>query len=102
AAAPRRLAFGAAPLIAPLHDPVRIAEDLAVLDVISGGRLVPMLSGGYVASEFAMFGRALDQRAQYMDEIVPFLTRAWTGEPFEWQGGGLRGSPRHVPRPRPP
>jgi len=102
AARTRRIRIGTAALIAPLHDPVRIAEDLAVLDVISGGRLVPMLSGGYVASEFAMFGRALDQRAQYMDEIVPFLTRAWTGEPFEWQGRTMRVTPRPVQRPRPP
>ncbi len=72
-----------AAMIVPLHDPVRLAEDLAVLDVVSQGRLIPVLSGGYVASEFARFGRELKERAALMDEIVPFLERAWTGEPFE-------------------
>ena len=89
-------------LIAPLHDPVRIAEDLAVLDVISGGRLIPVLGGGYVASEFASFGRTLASRAACMDEIVPFLERAWSGEAFEWQGRHVRVTPRPVQRPRPP
>jgi len=102
AARTRRIRISISALIAPLHDPVRIAEDLAVLDVISGGRLVPVLSGGYVASEFAAFGRTLDSRARYMGEIVPFLERAWTGEPFEWQGRRVRVTPRPVQRPRPP
>jgi alkanesulfonate monooxygenase SsuD/methylene tetrahydromethanopterin reductase-like flavin-dependent oxidoreductase (luciferase family) len=102
AARTRRIRISISALIAPLHDPVRIAEDLAVIDVISNGRLVPVLSGGYVASEFAAFGRTLEGRAKYMDDIVPFLERAWTGEPFEWQGRRIRVTPRPVQRPRPP
>jgi alkanesulfonate monooxygenase SsuD/methylene tetrahydromethanopterin reductase-like flavin-dependent oxidoreductase (luciferase family) len=60
------------------------------------------LSGGYVAGEFEMFGRSLAGRARFMDEIEPFLERAWSGEPFEWQGRTLRVTPRPVQRPRPP
>ena len=95
-----RIMLGA--LITPLHDPVRIAEDMAVLDVISNGRLVPILGGGYVASEFATFGKRLEDRARLMDAIVPFLERAWTGEPFEHEGRSVRVTPRPVQRPRPP
>ena len=95
-----RLMLGA--MIAPLHDPVRLAEDLAVLDVVSNGRLIPVLSGGYVASEFARFGRKLSERAELMDEIVPFLEQAWTGEPFEHRGRPVCVTPRPVQRPRPP
>jgi len=42
---------------APFHDPLRLAEDLAVVDVVSGGRIGVAIAGGYVESEFAMFGR---------------------------------------------
>lgn len=102
AARTQRLRITIAALIAPLHDPVRIAEDLAVVDVLSGGRLVPVLSGGYVPSEFESLGRRLADRAQRMEEIAGFLEQAWSGEPFEWRGRRIRVTPRPVQRPRPP
>jgi alkanesulfonate monooxygenase SsuD/methylene tetrahydromethanopterin reductase-like flavin-dependent oxidoreductase (luciferase family) len=95
-----RLHFGA--LIAPLHDPVRLAEDIAVLDVVSGGRVVPVLAGGYVDSEFRSFGKRLSDRARVMEEIVPFLERAFTGEPFQHEGRTVCVTPRPVQQPRPP
>ncbi|MEE8580906.1 MAG: LLM class flavin-dependent oxidoreductase [Myxococcota bacterium] len=91
-----------AAVIAPLHDPIRIAEDLAVLDQVSRGRLIPVFSGGYVESEFRSFGRELAGRARAMEAFIPFLKRAWTGEPFEYQGRSLRITPRPHQRPRPP
>ena len=91
-----------AALIAPLHDPVRLAEDVAVLDVVSGGRVIPVVSGGYVESEFRTFGRRLSERAEVMEGIVPFLERAWRGEPFEHRGVTVRVTPRPVQQPRPP
>jgi len=102
AARTRNLRIQLAALIAPLHDPVRLAEDIAVLDVVSGGRVIPVLSGGYVESEFRSFGRKLSDRARVMEEIVPFLERAWTGEPFEYQSRSVRVTPRPAQRPRPP
>ncbi len=95
-----RLVLGA--LIAPLHDEVRLAEDLAVLDVLSGGRVIPVVSGGYVESEFRAFGKQLSDRARVMEQIIPFLERAWSGEPFHHRGTTLRVTPRPVQRPRPP
>lgn len=95
-----RILLGA--LVAPLHDPIRLAEDLAVLDVVSSGRLIPVVAGGYVASEFETFGRKLSERAQLMEEIVPLLERAWTGEPFEYRGRTVRVTPRPAQQPRPP
>ncbi len=102
AARTRSLRLVIAALIAPLHDPVRLAEDIAVLDVVSGGRVIPVVSGGYVESEFRAFGKRLSDRARVMEEIVPWLTRAWTGEPFEHNGTTVRVTPRPVQRPRPP
>ena len=91
-----------AALIVPLHDPIRLAEDIAVLDVISQGRVIPVVSGGYVESEFATFGKRLADRRDAMEEIVPLLEQAWTGELFEYRGRTVRVTPRPVQRPRPP
>lgn len=73
-------------VILPLHDLVDIAEHIAVLDLVSGGRLSVILGAGYVPSEFAMFGKALADRAKTMDEGIPVLLRALKGERFEHQG----------------
>ncbi len=88
-------------LIAPLHDPVQLAEDLSVLDIISRGRVIPILSGGYRAEEFAAVGKTLKDRKQYMDEIGPFLKRAWRGETFEHQGRTITIKPTPHTEPRP-
>ena len=89
-------------LIAPLHDPLQLAEDLSVLDHISRGRVFPILSGGYREEEFAGVGKSLSDRKAYMDELVPFLERAWSGETFEWQGRTITATPRPYSDPRPP
>jgi alkanesulfonate monooxygenase SsuD/methylene tetrahydromethanopterin reductase-like flavin-dependent oxidoreductase (luciferase family) len=91
-----------AALIAPLHDPIRLAEDLAVLDVLSQGRILPVVSGGYVESEFKTFGRELSERREIMNGIIPLLEKAWTGEPFEHNGATVRVQPRPFSQPRPP
>jgi alkanesulfonate monooxygenase SsuD/methylene tetrahydromethanopterin reductase-like flavin-dependent oxidoreductase (luciferase family) len=73
AARTKNLRLMIAALIAPLHDPIRLAEDIAVLDVLSNGRVIPVVSGGYVESEFRAFGKRLSDRARVMEEIVPCL-----------------------------
>ena len=66
-------------LILPLHDPVRIAEDAAVADLISGGRLELVIGAGYVDEEFEMFGRSLSDRVALVEEGIMVLRRAWAG-----------------------
>jgi alkanesulfonate monooxygenase SsuD/methylene tetrahydromethanopterin reductase-like flavin-dependent oxidoreductase (luciferase family) len=73
-------------LIAPFHDPLRLAEDVAVVDLISGGRLALIVGGGYVPSEFEMFDVALSERPRRVSETIATLRAAWTGEPFEYRG----------------
>ncbi|UDY38027.1 LLM class flavin-dependent oxidoreductase [Dermatobacter hominis] len=75
-----------AALIAPFHDPLRLAEDAAVVDLISGGRLALIVAGGYVPSEFEMFGVPMSERAQRVTEAMTTLRAAWTGQPFEHRG----------------
>ena len=81
-------------LIAPLHDPVRLAEDLAVLSLMSNGRIVPIISAGYREEEFVAIGKSLSDRKAYMDMIMPFLRQAFTGEPFEYLGQEIVVTPK--------
>lgn len=80
-------------LIVPLHDPLRLAEDMAVLDLLSGGRVSYITAVGYVEREFAMFDRSLKGRGKRMDESLAAMRSAWTGEPFEYQGRTVRITP---------
>lgn len=89
-------------VIAPFHDPLRIAEDVAVLDQLSAGRAEVLLLGGYVPDEMAMFGIDPKQRGHLMDEFVATLKSAWGGEPFEHRGRPCRIRPHPVQKPHPP
>jgi alkanesulfonate monooxygenase SsuD/methylene tetrahydromethanopterin reductase-like flavin-dependent oxidoreductase (luciferase family) len=69
-------------LILPLHDAKRVAEDMAVLDLAGGGRLVVIAALGYRPEEYAMFGRDWDGRGKLMDESLQTLLDMWqTTEP---------------------
>jgi hypothetical protein len=86
AARTRRILIRIRALVLPLHDPVRVAEDFAVVDVISHGRFELVVAAGYVAREFEMFGRDISNRAQLLEDGIAVLKHAWTGEPFDIQG----------------
>jgi alkanesulfonate monooxygenase SsuD/methylene tetrahydromethanopterin reductase-like flavin-dependent oxidoreductase (luciferase family) len=81
-------------LIVPLHDPLRLAEDMAVLDLISGGRVTYATGVGYREAEFAQFDRPFKGRGKRMDESLAAMKSAWTGEPFEYQGRTVRITPK--------
>jgi alkanesulfonate monooxygenase SsuD/methylene tetrahydromethanopterin reductase-like flavin-dependent oxidoreductase (luciferase family) len=89
-------------LVAPLHHPIRAAEELAVLDVVSHGRLEVTVVGGYRTTEFAMFGAPSDRRGSKVEEMVETLKLAWTGQPFEFGGQEIVVRPTPVQVPRPP
>lgn len=89
-------------LVLPLHDPVAIAEQIAVTDLLSGGRLDVLVSAGYVPSEFSMFGVSLADRARLLDEGLEILTRALTGERFEMNGRSILVRPLPLQKPYPP
>ncbi|MGV3759034.1 MAG: LLM class flavin-dependent oxidoreductase, partial [Actinomycetota bacterium] len=93
AARTQRIALYVAAVIAPLHDPLRLAEDAAVVDLISGGRLHLVLANGYVPDELAMFGVSPADRAARTEEAVRVLQAASTGQPFEHRGRTVRITP---------
>jgi alkanesulfonate monooxygenase SsuD/methylene tetrahydromethanopterin reductase-like flavin-dependent oxidoreductase (luciferase family) len=82
-----------AAMVASFHDPLRLAEDVAVVDLLSQGRLDLILTNGYVDTEFAMFDRPIGQRAKRVTEAVQVLRQAWTGEPFAYRGRTVRVTP---------
>jgi alkanesulfonate monooxygenase SsuD/methylene tetrahydromethanopterin reductase-like flavin-dependent oxidoreductase (luciferase family) len=69
-------------VILPLHDPVKVAEQIAVLDLISGGRLHVAFGAGYVKYEFDAFRRSIHDRGKAMDEGVEIIMRALAGDRF--------------------
>jgi alkanesulfonate monooxygenase SsuD/methylene tetrahydromethanopterin reductase-like flavin-dependent oxidoreductase (luciferase family) len=93
AARTKSMRVGINALIAPFYDPLRLAEDIAVVDLISNGRVDVTLGGGYVHEEFAMFGVPMNERPARMTETVATLRAAWTGEPFEFRGRTVRVLP---------
>jgi alkanesulfonate monooxygenase SsuD/methylene tetrahydromethanopterin reductase-like flavin-dependent oxidoreductase (luciferase family) len=93
AARTERIRIQIAALIAPFHDPLRLAEDLAVVDQISNGRLDIVVANGYVPGEFAMFGAPIEERVKRTVETVRALKDAWTGEPFEFRGRTVQVTP---------
>jgi alkanesulfonate monooxygenase SsuD/methylene tetrahydromethanopterin reductase-like flavin-dependent oxidoreductase (luciferase family) len=81
-----RIHFGLGAVILPLHDPVMVAEKLAIADLISNGRVRVIFGAGYVPFEFAMFEKSLKDRAKLMDRGLEIILRALKGEKFEIDG----------------
>jgi alkanesulfonate monooxygenase SsuD/methylene tetrahydromethanopterin reductase-like flavin-dependent oxidoreductase (luciferase family) len=102
AARTRRVRIRFALIILPLNDPLKLAEDLAVLDIISGGRIEVIFGGGYVPAEFEMFGIELAERGKLVEEGIEAIVTAWRGQPFTYRGRNALVLPRPVQRPQPP
>jgi alkanesulfonate monooxygenase SsuD/methylene tetrahydromethanopterin reductase-like flavin-dependent oxidoreductase (luciferase family) len=88
-------------VLLPLYHPIRLAEDLAVLDLVSQGRLRLTVGAGYRAEEYEQFDLDIKRRPSLMEHGVEVLKQAWTGEPFEWRGHTVRVLPRPAQQPRP-
>jgi alkanesulfonate monooxygenase SsuD/methylene tetrahydromethanopterin reductase-like flavin-dependent oxidoreductase (luciferase family)/kynurenine formamidase len=85
-----RVRLGTAVILAPLHHPLRLAEDLAVVDLISNGRLDIGLAAGYRSKEFEVMAVPRQERGQRTEETVHLLRLAWTGEEFDFDGKSYR------------
>jgi len=94
-------------ILLPLKHPVALAEELSVLDNLSGGRIEAILGAGYRPAEYAGFGVDLSERGNRMDEAVAILRGCWENEGFSfsgrfWTGDGVTVSPKPFQRPHPP
>jgi alkanesulfonate monooxygenase SsuD/methylene tetrahydromethanopterin reductase-like flavin-dependent oxidoreductase (luciferase family) len=107
AAQTSRVRVGSGILILPLCEPVRLAEEIAVLDTISGGRAIVGLGLGYRREEFAGYGVAFEDRASRWRELLDVLptllsgaTSSHAGEHFRFTDVAIRPAP--LQRPHPP
>lgn len=86
AARTRNVKVGSYVILAPFYHPLRLAEDAALIDVISNGRLRLGIGVGYRLEEFEVFRMAREERLGRTLETIEILKRAWTGERFSLAG----------------
>jgi alkanesulfonate monooxygenase SsuD/methylene tetrahydromethanopterin reductase-like flavin-dependent oxidoreductase (luciferase family) len=97
AARTKRITIQPSALLVTLHDPLRLAEDLAVLDILSGGGRVNVVAGmGYVEREFEMFGVEYAARARTFEEKLEVVRTALRGQPFQYEGRTVVVAPRPI------
>lgn len=83
----KRCAIGTQPLLLPLYNPVLAAEQAAVVDVMSGGRLTLGVGAGYRTGDFEVVGIDRRERGARSDEVLEILTKALRGQaPFDFDG----------------
>ena len=97
-----RIQVRASALLGPLYDPIRLAEDIAILDLASRGRFSFVLGQGYRPEEYHALDRDWAGRGQRMDFVIQTLLDVWRGDPVEYRGRRIHVSPRPYTRPHPP
>src|SRR4051812_3987334 len=107
AARTRRLRIGTAVSLAALYHPLRLAEEVALLDMLTGGRINWGAGRGFERAEFDNFGVPLDETAARFREAVDVVLAAWTQPRLTFHGGvlglgGVEGLPQPHPPPHPP
>jgi probable F420-dependent oxidoreductase len=101
-----RMTLGTDIVVAAFHHPVRLAEDVAMLDVMSGGRFILGIAIGYKPDEFALYGVDLEKRGARFEEQLAIMQGLWTQEQVQFKGTyyTLQGrlEPKPVQQPHPP
>ena len=103
----KNIRLGVAVNLLPLHHPVRLAEDVATLDIISNGRAEFGVGRGSIPTHFQGFGVPLEESRERFLEGLDFVLKAWTNEELSFQGkfysaDGLRLIPKPIQKPHPP
>ena len=107
AARTKTIQIGTSVVLLPLHHPLRVAEDVATLDIVSGGRVAFGVGLAYQEADFKAFGLEKRHRVGRFEEALEILDKSWSGERFSYQGthfqiDDVQILPRPIQRPRPP
>ena len=107
AASTTKLRVGTSVILLPLHHPVRLAEDVVTLDIISKGRVTVGVGLGYQQADFDAFGVNMADRVNLFEEKVEIIRRCWSGEEFSFNGkhhkiDNLTVRPDPIQKPNPP
>jgi alkanesulfonate monooxygenase SsuD/methylene tetrahydromethanopterin reductase-like flavin-dependent oxidoreductase (luciferase family) len=108
AARTERLRLGTGIVVLPLHNPIHVAEEAAMADLLSHGRLQLGIGRGYQSIEFESFGLDLAEARDRFNEALDMIIGLWTEEDFEFTGkfyatgNALTLMPRPLQRPHPP
>jgi alkanesulfonate monooxygenase SsuD/methylene tetrahydromethanopterin reductase-like flavin-dependent oxidoreductase (luciferase family) len=104
----RRIRLGTAVIVLPWHNPALLAEQVATLDLVSGGRFDFGIGKGYRPTEFSGFSIPLEEATERFDEALAFLRKAWTSQDRfshhgkRWRFENIVIEPRPVQQPHPP
>ena len=93
--------IGVMALLVALYDPIRLAEDIAVVDLLSNGRFNFVAGMGYREIEYHIANKPFDERGAWMDHVLDTLLKAWGDEPFEYRGKTVNVTPKPFTRPHP-
>jgi len=107
AARTKTIRIGTAVMLLPFHNPVRVAEDGATIDIISEGRFQLGVGNGYKVEEFESFGISRKERGGRSNEGLEIIRRLWEGETLTYKGkyyqvNNAKLAPEPVQKPRPP
>jgi alkanesulfonate monooxygenase SsuD/methylene tetrahydromethanopterin reductase-like flavin-dependent oxidoreductase (luciferase family) len=97
----RRIPITVSALLVNMYEPLKLAEDIAVLDHVSGGRVSYTLGLGYRREEYAAFGRPWSTRGRDIEERITVLLALWAGDEVDLDGRRVRLSPLPLSRPHP-
>src|ERR1700758_999681 len=82
----KRITLGTAVIVLPWHDPVRLAEEIALLDILSGGRCLLGFGRGAASAEYAGFRIPMEQARARFAEAGQLIRKGPREPEFEWEG----------------
>ena len=103
----KKMRIGTAVALLPHHDPIRLAEDYALLDLLSGGRLDFGVGRGFIKGIYDGFNQSMVESRERFNEVLEVIERAWTQETFSYEGKfynihNITILPRPLQKPAPP
>jgi natural product biosynthesis luciferase-like monooxygenase protein len=107
AAATKRIRIGSGVIVLPFHNPIRVAEEFALLDLLSDGRIDFGVGRGYQPLEFESYGVPFSESRERFEECLQVIQQAWREGEVNFEGKyytfkGVKPRPRPIQKPHPP